>query len=377
MVLAGVPTAPRPLWQRRRVWIGAGAVALVLVTASGLRWRQAQVQQAALARYTVVTQRGSLPGVIASTGELQAIELVNVSPKRQGVLAQVFVDEGDQVRQGQVLARMDPGDLGDRSQELQANLRAAEATLQRSRSEWQRRRQLFRSGAISSDDFNRAYATYRVDQAAVVAARERFEQRGVEQGDLLVRAPFAGQISQRYADRGAFVTPTTTASSSLGATSSSIVEVARGLEAVAKVPESDVGRLRIGQSASVQVDAFPDKRFAARIRQIAPRAIKTNNVNSFEVKLSFVEPVPQLRIGMTAEIAFEIGMVPPQTLVPTVAVVTEDGRPGVLLVGQGNQPKFQPVELGMSSGRSTQILSGLAPGTRVFIDLPPWAKKKR
>ena len=377
MALAGVPAAPRPLWQRRRVWIGAGVVALVLVTASGLRWRQARVQQAALARYTVVTQRGSLPGVIASTGELQAIELVNVSPKRQGVLAQVFVDEGDQVRQGQVLARMDPGDLGDRSQELQANLRAAEATLQRSRSEWQRRRQLFRSGAISSDDFNRAYATYRVDQAAVVAARERFEQRGVEQGDLLVRAPFAGQISQRYADRGAFVTPTTTASSSLGATSSSIVEVARGLEAVAKVPESDVGRLRIGQSASVQVDAFPDKRFAARIRQIAPRAIKTNNVNSFEVKLSFVEPVPQLRIGMTAEIAFEIGMVPPQTLVPTVAVVTEDGRPGVLLVGQGNQPKFQPVELGMSSGRSTQILSGLAPGTRVFIDLPPWAKKKR
>jgi HlyD family secretion protein len=63
--------------------------------------------------------------------------------------------------------------------------------------------------------------------------------------------------------------------------------------------------------------------------------------------------------------------------VPTVAVVTEDGRPGVLLVGQGNQPRFQPVELGMSSGRSTQILTGLTPGTRVFIDLPPWAKKKR
>jgi HlyD family secretion protein len=127
----------------------------------------------------------------------------------------------------------------------------------------------------------------------------------------------------------------------------------------------------------VQVDAFPDQRFAARIRQIAPRAIKTNNVNSFEVKLAFAQPTTQLRIGMTAEIDFQIGRVPPQTLVPTVAVVTEDGRPGVLLVGKGNQPRFQPVELGMSSGRSTQILSGLSEGTRVFIDLPPWAKKKR
>ncbi|MFM1812698.1 MAG: hypothetical protein RLZZ336_1636 [Cyanobacteriota bacterium] len=373
---AGLEPA-RPLWRWRRLWIGVSVVALVVAGFGGVQWRRSSTQKAALARYTVLAQRGSLPGVISATGELEAIERVNVSPKRQGVLARLLVEEGDRVRRGQALAVMDPGDLGDRLQELQANLRSAEANLQRSRSEWQRRQQLYRSGAISADDYNRALAAYRVDQAATSAARERLQQRGIEQGDMVVRAPFDGLISQRYADRGAFVTPTTTASSSLGATSSSIVEVARGLEVVAKVPESDVGRLRVGQSASVQVDAFPDRRFAARIRQIAPRAIKTNNVNSFAVKLTFVDPAPQLRIGMTSEVDFQIGQVPPQTLVPTVAVVTEDGRPGVLLVGQGNQPRFQPVELGMSSGRSTQILSGLTAGTRVFIDLPPWAKKKR
>jgi HlyD family secretion protein len=375
--LAAVPAEPRPLWRRRRLWIGVSVVALVVAGVGAAQWRRGSEQSAALARYTVLAKRGSLPGVISATGELEAIERVNVSPKRQGVLARLLVDEGDRVRRGQAVAEMDPGDLGDRLEELQANLRSAEASLQRSRSEWQRRQQLYRSGAISADDYNRALAAYRVDQAATSAARERLQQRRVEQGDIVVRAPFDGLISQRYADRGAFVTPTTTASSTLGATSSSIVEVARGLEVVAKVPESDVGRLRVGQSASVRVDAFPDRSFAARIRQIAPRAIKTNNVNSFAVKLTFVDPAPQLRIGMTAEVDFQIGQVPPQTLVPTVAVVTEEGRPGVLLVGQGNQPRFQPVELGMSSGRSTQILTGLAPGTRVFIDLPPWAKKKR
>jgi HlyD family secretion protein len=375
--LAAVPAEPRPLWRRRRLWIGVSVVALVVAGVGAAQWRRGSEQSAALARYTVLAKRGSLPGVISATGELEAIERVNVSPKRQGVLARLLVDEGDRVRRGQAVAEMDPGDLGDRLEELQANLRSAEASLQRSRSEWQRRQQLYRSGAISADDYNRALAAYRVDQAATSAARERLQQRRVEQGDIVVRAPFDGLISQRYADRGAFVTPTTTASSTLGATSSSIVEVARGLEVVAKVPESDVGRLRVGQSASVRVDAFPDRSFAARIRQIAPRAIKTNNVNSFAVKLTFVDPAPQLRIGMTAEVDFQIGQVPPQTLVPTVAVVTEEGRPGVLLVGQGNQPRFQPVELGMSSGRSTQILNGLAPGTRVFIDLPPWAKKKR
>jgi len=378
LAAVGSPAQPaRALWQRRRFWIGVGATAVVLLGAGAMQWNRGNAQKASLSRYTVLAQRGSLPGVISATGELDAIERVNVSPKRQGILEQLFVDEGDRVRRGQALARMDSGDLSDRRQELQANVRSAQANLQRSRSEWQRRRQLFANGAISADDYNRAYAAYRVDLEALSAARERLQQRGVEQDDLVVRAPFEGLISQRYADRGAFVTPTTTASSSLGATSSSIVEVARGLEVVAKVPESDVGRLRLGQTASVQVDAFPDQRFAARIRQIAPRAIKTNNVNSFEVKLAFVQPTTQLRIGMTAEIDFQIGRVPPQTLVPTVAVVTEDGRPGVLLVDKGNQPRFQPVELGMSSGRSTQILSGLSEGTRVFIDLPPWAKKKR
>jgi HlyD family secretion protein len=80
---------------------------------------------------------------------------------------------------------------------------------------------------------------------------------------------------------------------------------------------------------------------------------------------------------MTADVGFQTGQIQAKTLIPTVAVVTEYGRPGVLLVGQDNQPKFQPVELGISSGKSTQILSGLSSGTRVFIDLPPWAKKRK
>jgi HlyD family secretion protein len=172
------------------------------------------------------------------------------------------------------------------------------------------------------------------------------------------------------------VTPTTSASANAGASSSSVVELAQGLEVVAKVPENDIGRISIDQSASVRVDAFPDKRFAARVIQVAPRAVKNNNVTSFEVKLSLSDPNNLLRIGMTADIDFQTGSLPPQTLVPTVAVVTEEGRPGVLLVGKDNQPRFQPVTLASSSGRNTQIITGLKEGTRVFIDLPPWAKQR-
>jgi HlyD family secretion protein len=271
---------------------------------------------------------------------------------------------------------MDDGDLRDRIEEYQAALVSAQAQLSRSRSEWQRRQQLFRSGAISADEYSRALSAYQVDKAALTAAHQRLEQRQVERAELTVRAPFSGVVSQRFADPGAFVTPTTTASSSAGATSSSIVELVQGLEVLAKVPESDLGRLRLGMPASVRVDAFPDRRYRARVRQIAPRAVKLNNVTSFEVKLSLLDPSPELRIGMTADIDFQTGQLQADTVVPTVAIVTENGRPGVLLVGRNQQPTFQPVELGVSSGKDTQVLRGLNRGTRVFIDLPPWAKKR-
>ena len=370
---------PRRTWlQRKRLWAGLLAGAVVIGGGGALfSQRRSASQQRSLDTYTVLARQGSLPGVITASGELEAFRKVNVSPKRQGVLEKLYVEEGDSVQAGQALALMDGGDLNERLDELRAQLRSAKAQLNRSQSELQRRGALIRQGGISLDDYNSARSTFLVDKAAVEAAQQRLEQRMKEQGDLTVRAPFAGVVTARFADPGAFVTPTTSASASAGASSSSIVELAQGLEAVAKVPESDIGRIQVGQNASVRVDAFPDRRFPARVRQIAPRAEKLNNVTSFEVKLQLIDPPPELRIGMTADIDFSTGNLASRTLIPTVAVVTEQGKPGVLLVGPGNQPTFQAVTLGASSGKDTQILEGLQSGTRVFIDLPPWAKKKR
>lgn len=329
-----------------------------------------------LSEYTVSAERGTLPGVVTASGELEAVRRVNVSPKRQGVLNALLVDEGDVVRKGQVLARMDPGDLRDRLDELMALERQAQADYDARQADFRRREILFKRGAISAADLDDFRARYLTSQAAVAAAQERIQQRSVEGDDLLIRAPFDGVITERFAEPGAFVTPTTTASATAGATSSSIVELSQGLEVAAKVPESDIGRIRVGQSASVRVDAFPDQRFEARVREIAPRAVKTDNVTSFEVELDLIGPAPDLRIGMTVDVDFQTGRTNASTLVPTVAIVTEEGKPGVLLVGEQDQPRFQAVELGASSGSQTAIIDGVKPGTKVFIDLPPWAKKR-
>ena len=365
------------LKRRRKRLIGAGAAA-VLLAAGGVIWSNGpwSGRSRQLNDFTVVAERGSLPGVITASGELEAIRRVNVSPKRAGLVKELFVDEGDVVEKGQVLARMDAGDFQDRIDELTALERQANADYEAKRADYLRHRQLLDIGAISASDLDGFRAAFISSKEALNAARERIEQRQVEGSEKLIRAPFSGVITERFAEPGSFVTPTTAASTSAGATSSTLVELSEGLEVAAKVPESDIGRIRVGQNATVRVDSFPDQLFPARVRDIAPRALKTDNVISFEVELTLIDPPPTLRIGMTADVNFQTGRTAASTLVPTVAIVTEKGQSGVLLVGKNDEPTFQPVQLGASSGDKSAILSGVKPGTRVFIDLPPWAKQR-
>jgi len=360
----------------RKRWAAALVATAVLGGGLLLRFGPWTNRQRDLTPYTVVAERGALSGVITASGELLAVQRVNVSPRKQGLLAELLVDEGDVVQQGQLLAVMDRGDLDDRLQERQALLKQAEAKYRSTKDDFDRREQLFRTGVISADEFSDVKNEFLADSALVVATRERLEQLEQESREQQIRAPFDGRITARFAEPGAFVTPTTTASATAGATSASIVELSKGLEVAARVPESDIGRIAIGQPAEIRVDAFPDERFKAEVDEIAPRADKQDNVTSFEVKLKLIEAPKKLRIGMTADINFQTGRSAARTLVPTVAIVTEDGKPGVLRVDTQQNPQFQDVELGSSSGDQTAILKGLDPGERVFIDLPPWADRR-
>jgi len=312
--------------------------------------------------YTVSAEVGTLPGVVIASGELQAIRSVNVSPEKQGLLEELYVSEGDQVKKGALIGKMVGGDYLYRLNEVKAEFEKQNAS-------YERRKELFGQGAISAEKHEEYRNRFWTSEA-------RLRQLEVEGKELLIRAPFAGVITNRYAEPGAFVAPTTRASSIQGSTSSTVVELSQGLEVAAKVPESDIGRIQAGQKALVRVDSFPDKRFKVEVSEIAPRASKDDNVTSFEVTLSFLERPKTLRIGMTADVEFQTGQSDPSVLVPTVAIVTENGKPGVLVVGKNKQPLFQKVELGSSSGSKTAIIEGIDQGEPIFIDLPPWAKEK-
>lgn len=423
--------------QKPTPWIvGLIAAGLVGVSGTAVVVSRTQAPKVDLSELTVPVKAQDLTVRIEANGTVVPIQTVNLSPKSAGVVQKLYVEQGDKVEAGQIIAQMDSATLQAELMQARANLAQAEANVAQvrsgSRSETiaqaqasvaqaeaqvreaqarldlasdrvRRNQSLADEGAISRDrldevtsEAQRARASVEQAQAAVREARQRLaerqtgsrpeeiaqaeaqvlEARGRVQAvetridDTVVRAPFAGVITQKYATEGAFVTPTTSASTNSSATSTSIVALASGLEILAEVPEVDIGQIKDGQAVEITADAFPDQVFEGKVRLIAPAAVEEQNVTSFQVRVALTSGQEELRSGMNVDLTFLGTKLNQALVVPTVAIVTKEGQTGVLVVNDENQPEFQPVTIGPSIGNQTQVMEGVNSGERVFVELP-------
>ncbi len=206
--------------------------------------------------------------------------------------------------------------------------------------------------------------------AQVDLAQATLEQSEIQYSDTIVKAPFDGIITQRYAVEGSFVTPSTSASSSASASATSILALAQGLEIIAKVPEVDIGQLYEGQKVEIIADAYPQDIFTGTVKRIAPEAIVEDNVTSFEVRISLLTGQDTLRSKMNVDVTFLCQELKNTLIVPTVAIVTQEGETGVMIPNAENKPEFMPVKIGLTLQDKTQILEGVTADDMVFIDMP-------
>lgn len=207
-------------------------------------------------------------------------------------------------------------------------------------------------------------------KAAVASANAQLKQQQVQMEDTIIRAPFAGIVTQKYANTGAFVTPTTSASTSTSATSSSIVALATGLEVLAQVPEADIGRIKQGQQVEILADAYPDQVFRGRVRLIAPEAVIEQGVTSFQVRVVIDSGADQLRSGLNVDLTFLGERLNNALTLPTVAILTENGKTGVLIPDANNKPQFREITIGTQIKDETQVLEGVKQGDLIFVNPP-------
>lgn len=425
---AFIPFVGKPSSPWRSLVIGVIAAG-VIGSGGLLLWRSRQTPLD-LDRYTVPVQDSrDLVARIAATGKVVPVQTVNISPKRAGLLAELYVEQGDRVKAGQIIARMDNRDeqaqlaqaqanladaiarrdrvvAGNRAEEIaqaEAQVRAAATRAQLAQERLKRNEFLAAEGAIPRDTLDELKANrdsaiaslneaqkrlqllqrgsrseeIRQAEAAVAAAQAQVKAARAALEDTVIRAPFTGIITQKYANPGAFVTPTTTASATTSATSTSIVAIAEGLEILAEVPEVDIGQVLVGQPVEIRADAYPGETFEGRVRLVAPEAVVEQNVTFFQVRVSLVTGLEKLRSGMNVDLDFLGQKINNALLVPTVAIAVERGQTGVYVVGEDNRPKFRPVTIGSSWQDQTQIISGVSVGERVFIDFPERLRPKQ
>jgi HlyD family secretion protein len=425
--------------RRPLVWLLAGlATATLVAGAIGLGvWRSRQ-SAFVVDDFTTLAAIEPLTVRVAASGTVRPVQTVNLSPENAGVLEELYVEQGDRVEAGQLIARMRSRDTaaqvqqnqaavaeaeaaladlrqGSRPDEIaqaeasvaanRAQVRDAQARLDLATSELARRQQLFDRGAVAATDLDTAAREQRSAQAALEQAQARVteSQRRVDdlrsgprqeaiaqaearlaqaraqlggaqirQDESLIRAPFSGVVTQKFATEGAFVTPTTSASELSSATSTAIVALAEDLEVLAEVPEADIALIEPGQTVEVVADAFPDQTFQGRVKLVAPEAIQRQNVTLFQVRVDLLDGKDQLRSNMNVNVAFIGDQLANALVVPSVAVVTQAGQTGVLVPGANSRDiVFQPVTLGPQVGNQIQIVSGVEEGDRVFVDLPP------
>ena len=351
----------------RRSMITITAVALVVLAASAvaLRGRQTAADAAAAAKPAgpvaeflqddlYIVEPRSLEQTLPLTGSLAPLTEATVKAKVAGELVAVTVREGESVKQGQVLAKIDLTEVQARVAARQADVEAAKAQLVWAEKNRGQQKALLDKSFISQSAFDNIQSNFDVAAAKLRSADAELVMVRKALGDAVLVAPFSGIVSQRLAQAGERV--------ALDAKVVSIVDLSR-LQLEASVPPAAIGQVKIGQALNFRVEGFGEREFAGRIERINPSALAGSRSISVYAVIDNREGL--LRGGMFAQGALTLSRVEGALAVPASAVREEIGQTFVYAIEEG-LIKRKNVKVGApdAAGR-VQVLDGLTAGDRI------------
>lgn len=375
-------------WPRRLVLL-----AVALVAAGALSWwflgreKPVAVQ---LATVSESTRGAELVSVLDASGYVTARRQATVSSKITGKIVEVYVEEGMEVREGQVLARLDDSLTRKQLDLAEANLASSRSRLREievRRDEalinLNRARELLEGEAASQSDLDAAQAQYdayvarlAATQDEIVVAEREVALRRQQIEDHLVRAPFDGVAISKNAQPGEMISPMSAGGSFTRTGVSTIVDMG-SLEIEVDVNEAYINRVRKGQRVTAVLDAYPDWRIPCYVITTIPAADRQKA--TVRVRIGFDElGDPRLLPDMGVKVAFRGDEEPEgeaeagaRVLLVPAAAVREEGETSVVFVLSGETVERRAVALGGESSGRREVLSGLRPGERVVLDPPP------
>lgn len=330
--------------------------------------------------------------LLVATGYVVPQRKANVAPRIGGRVAKIFIEDGSEVRAGEVIALLEDADYRAQLQQAQADERAAQARARQREAELtlaQRlhdREQVLQAKGISTPQaleelegrLDGARAALAAARADAFAARARVEVARVNLENCSVRAPFEGRITQKLADVGEIVFGAVGAGAGGNGGIASLADF-RTLMVEADVSESQVAKVQPGTPAEIALDAFPDRRLRGKVHEVRPRVDRAKA--TVTVKVAFAEPARDVLPDMGAKVTFlareldeAARAARPQPAVQPEALSTVGERQVLWVVGGDGVLQAAPVATGARLGGLVALTAGPPPGTRVVQKPDPGLK---
>jgi RND family efflux transporter MFP subunit len=348
---------------------------------------EANVQQESLPEVSVMAAtRGSLMGNLVLPGNIQAVTEAPILARAEGFIQRRYVDIGDKVNAGQLLADIQAPELDQQVvqsraavQQTQADLERATAALEQGKANEQlakvtasRWDNLSKKGVVSRQENDQYQAQYLAQSANVraldravaaakgnVAASQANVARLTElQSYLQVRAPFAGVITLRNIDVGALV--------NTGSTLLFRIAQTNPLRTYVNVPQVDAPEVRVGQTATLSTADLPDRKFNGVVTRTANALDPASRTLLVEIQVP--NPDGKLMPGTYAQVDLNLPRKDPPLLIPSDTLVVRPAGTLVALVDADSKVHFQPVTVGRDLGDRIEVLSGLKVGQRVIVN---------
>jgi HlyD family secretion protein len=359
---------PRSNWR----WVAYVSVVILIVAGLGFYFIPGNSLTAAEVETTHPTVQNfsrALVGspVLAASGYVVARRQAIVSAKIQGRLAELKVEEGSHVHEGELIARLESADYQAQVEASRAEMQHAQADLAEQQRQLHIAQSLTQANVYSQDQLDAASSRVRLAEAALSQSRASLALSEANYQNTLIRAPFTGTVVKKMAEVGESVAPIPPGVN-ISTASGAIVALAdmATLEVEVDVSESNVATLQPDQPAQVSVEAFPGRSYRAVLRQIIPTADRTKA--TVMVKVTILDKDKDLKPEMTAKATFlgpEQKSAPspdsskPVISIPKDAIATRDGKPVVFEVRDGKNIYELPIITGMENQDQVVIQEGL------------------
>jgi HlyD family secretion protein len=315
---------------------------------------------------TAEASLGEITQSISYAGSIDSPRRVKVGSKIAGRVAAVLFDELDEVREGQVLIKLEDAELKAQLSQAQEALNQAQINLVTIEKNLTRVKELFKKGFASTEQLETAQQAYDVGRALIKQSQANHAFIRARLGSTTLTAPLSGTIVSKNVTVGEIV------AGALGGGTFSvptpIAEIAdlNNLEVYVDVDEVDISKVHVEQEALITVDAYPDKTFKGVVREIASATVGRRDVGiTYRVKVHITTPDKILKLGMTANLDFLLENSGQILTVPKSAVLVQ-GDEQIVLIIQDQQVFKRTVEIGMEGEEFMEITAGLQPGEQII-----------